>query len=87
MARDSSHHIAADQKQSVEWKKGRRRISGPSENPGQGDDPNIAPTRPQAFGPLTLVGQSKVVKLRGATPSKYKCGASESVFIVITLGD
>ena len=27
------------------------------ENPGQGDNPNIALTRPQAIGPLTLVGQ------------------------------
>ena len=27
------------------------------ENPGQGDNPNIALTRPQIIGPLTLVGQ------------------------------
>ena len=27
------------------------------ENPSQGDNPNIALTRPQVIGPLTLVGQ------------------------------
>jgi hypothetical protein len=26
------------------------------ENPGQGDNPNIALTRPQVISPLTLVG-------------------------------
>jgi hypothetical protein len=27
------------------------------ENPGQGDNPNVALTRPQVIGSLTLVGQ------------------------------
>lgn len=32
-------------------------FSGPSHVPSQGNNPNIALTRPQVIGPLTLVGQ------------------------------
>ncbi len=36
----------------------------PSEAPSRGDNPNIAPTRPQYTRPLTLVGEWMAVNLR-----------------------
>jgi len=39
----------------VEMRKGRS-MTGPSQVPRQGDNPNIALTRPQIISPLTLVG-------------------------------
>ena len=41
------------------------------ENPGQGDNPNIALTRPQAIGPLTLVGQWSGGVTHRETPSTF----------------
>jgi hypothetical protein len=31
--------------------------AGPRQNPSQGDNPNVALTRPHIIGPLTLVGR------------------------------
>ena len=45
-------------------------ISGPMQDPGQDHNPNIVLTRPQAFGPLTLVGQLPGGVTQRATPSK-----------------
>jgi hypothetical protein len=39
------------------------------ENPGQGANPNSALTRPQAIGPLTLVGQLSGGVTQRETPS------------------
>lgn len=38
-----------------------RLTAGPTQSPSQGDNPNIALTRPQFISPLTLVGQWLVV--------------------------
>lgn|GEM_PF-3393578 len=39
--------------------KGKGPVSntGPHQNPSQGDNPNVALTRPHIIGPLTLVGR------------------------------
>ena len=39
------------------------RIVGPFQTPSQGDNPNIALTRPQSTRPLTLVGECLAVLL------------------------
>jgi hypothetical protein len=41
------------------------------ENPGQGTNPNSALTRPQAIGPLTLVGQWSGGVTHRETPSTF----------------
>ena len=40
-----------------DMKEGPDAMSGPSQDSSQGDNPNIALTRPHNIGPLTLFGQ------------------------------
>ena len=41
----------------------------PFQAPGQGNNPNIAPTRPQAMNPLTLVGSWLAMQLEEKHPA------------------
>ena len=53
------------------------------ENPGQGDNPNIALTRPQAIGPLTLVGQLSGGVTHRETPSTFNNAGARPLWKVV----
>ena len=59
------------------------RFSGPIQNPGQDNNPNTVLTRPQAIGPLTLVGQLPGGATHRETPSTSNNGPSRPLRKVV----